>query len=65
MKIQTHTPPPSRPDANSAPGSPLAPPPEEPRDVFVPTAVKLYDMSPVWGPEPWDGKLPRGVRGFC
>lgn len=44
-------------------------PPPEPQDRFdlsgVPTAVKLYDMSPIWGPQPTEWKLPRGVRGLC
>lgn len=45
------------------------PPPPEPEDRFdlsnVPTAVKLYDMSPIWGPQPGQWTLPRGVRGLC
>lgn len=43
--------------------------PKEPQDRFdlsgVPTAVKLYDMSPIWGPNPGPIELPRGVRGLC
>ncbi|MBI3926127.1 MAG: hypothetical protein HY319_11340 [Armatimonadetes bacterium] len=37
---------------------------EAPR-VEIPTAVKLYDMSPFWWPEPWDGTLPPGVHGLA
>lgn len=44
-------------------------PPPDPEDRFdlsgIPTAVKLYDMSPIWGPKPQEWTLPRGVRGLC
>ena len=43
--------------------------PEQPTDRFdlsgIPTAVKLYDMSPLWGPKQEPFVMPRGVRGLC
>ena len=32
---------------------------------YIPTAVKLYDMSPYWYPKPTEYRIPMGVHGLC
>ena len=57
-----------RPTGQSADEKPAAEP-QAGQDRFdltgVPTAVKLYDMSPIWGPHPGPYRIPMGVHGLA